>query len=515
MLEGELKSRLKIVPMSAVTDKDENKALSEEQILWAYNCMDCLVTAEIEEELRAQLEAETTSWIYQFEMSCLAPAMEMALRGIRIDSFAKDNMVRNLESASNRLEEILLLYGQALGHPQGLNANSTPQLKKVFYDQLGLPIQKKYDRKNKEEKVSVDREALEKLAVYPIANPLVQAILQRRDCVKKLSVLRSGIDSDSRMRFSFNVGGTETGRWSSSKNAFGGGMNAQNVTEEIRSIFIASPGCKIAYIDLEQAESRAVAFLSGDPAYTNACNSGDLHTTVTSLIWRDMPWTGKAAEDRKLADTLFYRNFTFRDMAKRGGHGSNYLGTARTMSKFLKIEFALMEAFQRAYFKAFPGIRDWHDQVAAELQSRGVLTTPFGRRRTFFSRLGESTTLREAVAYIPQSLIADYMNAGVCRLWSWGKVALLAQVHDAVLFEYPENRDDLVEEACGLLSAEITLQDGRPFAVPTEASVGWNWGKATEGNPLGLAKLKAGRKDERRGGGNVGGGFDVLNRRFV
>jgi DNA polymerase I-like protein with 3'-5' exonuclease and polymerase domains len=482
-------SMAKIIPLEALSE--EETALSAEHTYWAYNAADCIVTSEVAEVLEKQLDEETR-WIYNFEKACLAPAMEMALRGIKVDLFARDDMARTLATNAERYEEILREYGAALGHPKGINANSTPQLKTIFYDQLGLPEQKKYDRVKKEEKVSVDREALEKLQVYPIANPLVLSILGRRDCVKKLSVLRSGVDSDSRMRFSFNVGGTETGRWSSSKNAFGGGMNAQNITEEIRHIFIATEGHKLAYIDLEQAESRAVAELSGDQAYRDACNSGDLHTTVTKLVWPRLQWVGIPNGDRKLADQPFYRHFSYRDMAKRGGHGSNYLGTPRTMAKFLKVEFPIMESFQRAYFQAFPGIKLWHEKTATQLQSRGILTTPFGRRRTFLGRLGDNATIREAVAYVPQSLIADYMNAGVCRLWSWGKVKLLAQIHDAVVFEYPEDQDGLVAEASKILSSPITLSSGKAFSIPSEASIGWNWGKESLSNPHGLRKLSKG-----------------------
>lgn len=503
-----------LISQKSLEDRDETAKLSPEHTLWAYNGMDCLVTAEIEEEIGAQLD-DYTRHIYKFEMACLAPAMEMALRGIKVDAFAKNDKVRSLELDSSKLDEILFAYGTALGYGKGvgINANSPKQLMRIFYDDLGLPKQYKYDRQKKEERLSVDREALEKLAKFPIANPLVKAILASRDTGKKLSVLRSGVDSDGRMRFSFNVGGTETGRWSSSKNVFGSGMNAQNITEEIRSIFTSSPGHKLAYIDLEQAESRAVAFLSGDTAYRDACNSGDLHTEVTRLIWPRLPWTSDSARNKEIAEQKFYRQFSYRDMAKRGGHGSNYLGTPRTMAIHLKIEEALMRDFQSGYFRAFPGIPTWHGDTATTLQSTGSLTTPFGRRRAFLGRLGESSTLREAVAYCPQSLIADYMNAGVCRLWSWGQVSLLAQVHDAVLFEYPEGRDDLVLEAAKILSHSINLLDGSTFSIPCEASIGWNWGKYKKDlNPYGIKKLK--NSDDRTPPPSASSPSEILARRF-
>lgn len=483
--------------MAKIITTDMLEDLSPQHTFWGYNAMDASVTAEIREKTHVQLD-NLTSKTYSFEKACLAPAMEMALRGIEVDLSERDRRVFILEDDARKLRDLLVEYGQALGYDE-INANSPAQIKQVLYNDLNIPVQTKYDRKVKEEKVSTDREALEKVAASSlIGNPIVKAILARRDAVKKLSVLRSGIDADNRMRFSFNVGGTETGRWSSSKNAFGGGMNAQNITEELRPIFVARKGYKLAYIDKEQAESRAVAFLSGCPAYTHACNSGDLHTTVTKLIWPGLDWTGDPKLDRAIADRQFYRNLSYRDMSKKGGHGSNYLGTPRTMAMHLKVEEKLIKDFQDAYFGAF-AIRPWHSAVAQELQLTGSLTTPFGRKRTFLGRLGDSSTLREAVAYVPQSLIADDLNSALLRLWAWNKVDLLAQIHDAILFEYPEDRDDLVGEAKAIMEQPIRLLDDTLFSIPCDAAVGFNWGKRTVDpktgdimNPDGLVKWKPG-----------------------
>ena len=105
------------------------------------------------------------------------------------------------------------------------------------------------------------------------------------------------------------------------------------------------------------------------------------------------------------------------------------------------------------------------------------------------------------------------MNAGVCRLWAWGKVDLLAQIHDAVVFEYPEGQDNLVAEASEILSAKIRLTNGDLFSIPSEPNVGWNWGKESPDNPLGLRKLKKG--DDRKGPAKSScAASDILGRAF-
>ena len=86
-------------------------------------------------------------------------------------------------------------------------------------------------------------------------------------------------------------------------------------------MFVADPGFKICGIDLEQAESREVGWLSGiicgDWSYLDACYSGDLHTLVARTAWPELPWTDDAKLDRAVADTPFYRHLTYRDMAKK------------------------------------------------------------------------------------------------------------------------------------------------------------------------------------------------------
>src|SRR6185503_12034742 len=110
--------------------------------------------------------------------------------------------------------------------------------------------------------------------------------------------------------------------WSSSQNVFGSGSNMQNWTAELRRIFVADEGWKLCNLDLQQAESWVVGLISfivtGDDSYLRACESGDLHTIVAKLVW---PHHFKgASDDRSCAEEVFYRQFTFRDMAKRGGH---------------------------------------------------------------------------------------------------------------------------------------------------------------------------------------------------
>ena len=105
---------------------------------------------------------------------------------------------------------------------------SSPKATKwVFGEMLGLSIPK--SRKTGTE--TLGKEALNDLrAKYPIWTPLFDLLADLRSVGVFIShFVRAPLDPDSRMRCSFNPAGTETFRWSSSKNAFGRGANLQNL----------------------------------------------------------------------------------------------------------------------------------------------------------------------------------------------------------------------------------------------------------------------------------------------
>lgn len=453
---------------------------SENHRQWFYNGMDSLITREILDKMLPLLD-ENTSNVYSFERGLQAPALEMMLRGILIDETERVSLTMEFQKKFNQLEDLINTFANAVWG-KDLNPRSPQQLKSFFFEHMKIPpitISQKGERK-----ISTNREALEKLLMYHYARPIANAILQSRDMGKLLTSLKAGVDADNRMRTSYKIAGTDTGRWSSSENAFGTGLNIQNQTERVRSMYVSDPGMKLAYVDLTQAESRLVALISGDDAYWAACHSGDLHTTVAKMIWKTLPWPGTPKGDRALADELFYREFSRRDLSKRGGHGTNYGGTPPTMARFLKIEVRIMQDFREEYFAVFSGIPQWHLSTSRDLTVNGQLITPLGRFRRFFGRLDDDTTLRSAIAFGPQSSVGDILNIGLWRVWKlFPQVQLLAQVHDAILFQYPEHLEStLIPQICKAMEVEVTY-NGRTLIIPAEASVGWNWGKFDKKNP--------------------------------
>lgn len=479
------------------------KNLSPDQASWIYNGLDCCVTHEVYGKLTYLLEnePENVRLTYQFSLDKQAPIMEMSMRGLLVDQPARFRALSIFEDEQARLKKSFDYLCMKV-FDQTINPQSPPQLLKLFYTFLGMrPVRKRNARG--EMTPTVNREALEKFRGNLYAQVFSNFVLNFRDLGKKISFLRTQIDPDGRMRTSYNIAGTNTGRLAASMNEFGTGTNSQNIDTTLRFPFIASPKKILINVDLEQADARNVGARIycqfrdefGDEEagrYLNACESGDLHTSVCAMAWKNLdwpsPWDMKTA--KAIAQQPFYRDMSYRDAAKRLGHGTNYLGTPRTMAMHTKTEVSIIETFQHRYFGAFPLIPKWHQWVLEQLRDTGCLTTLYGRRRFFFGRWKDPATHREAVAYEPQSMTAWQIDAGYLNLWRhMPEAELLVQVHDSIQFQLElRSLDRLLPQALELLKHKIILPGDREFFVPLEAKVGWNWGDASESSPSGLVK---------------------------
>lgn len=478
-------------------------AHDSDETYWLYNGLDCVVTADVLQSLMSQVD-DTALRTYEFSKALQAPVLEMNLRGLRVNKKRKLQVIADIVQKIARLEEQLdSIIQDGIGAP-GANWRSPTQLKTLLYDIMQLPVQKKRNT-NGVFTATTDEAALEKLANYFIAEPICNHILLLRGLGKSLSFLRTGVDPDGRMRTQFNIAGTVTGRFASSATDFDTGTNLQNVTESLRSVFIADPGMMFCNIDLEQGDSRNVGalcwnlFAAEDEAfagsYLNACESGDLHTYVSKIAFPHLPWG--TAPDREIAERMAHKHYDYRFMSKKVGHGSNYLAQPQTVAKHARIPLQIAKDFQALYFAGFPCIPAWHQKVFWQLENLGYLISPFGRRRFFFGRPKDGSTQREAVAHVPQSMTGDEINTGILNLWRADKVQLLVQVHDSILFQFPEHlRNEIVPWAVEAIKTKLILERGREFTVPTEASTGWNWGKVGDENPDGLKKWKGG--DDRK-----------------
>lgn len=469
-----------------------------------YNGTDVLATRMVLDECLPQLGPET-SRTYDFSRALQGPALEMSLRGCLVDQHRKaeviDEFYDKIDMLERRLERIVL---DGVGMI-GFNPRSPNDLQTLFYEKLQLPPIMFKGR------VTADRGARDKLYEYTIARPIISHLNMIAELGKKISVLKTKVDQDGRVRTTYNIAGTDTGRFSSSFSAFGTGGNLQNIEESLRSIFIADPGYKFAKCDAKSGESFIVGAIEwnlfGDATYLDACETGDPHTAAARLCWPKMPWTGDIKKDKKISDNKdapFYRHHTHRQVTKKLGHASNYGGKPDTIATQTGLPVELVRSFQPVYFRAFPAHQRWQLAVEQQIAVHGFLTNLTGRKRWVWGRRTDPDTIRALIAYDPQGSLADIVNTALLNIWRKNYVIIMFQDHDALTFMYPEEvEDELIPRIMRDLIVRVPLANGRELAIPYDCKVGWNRGDYDPiTNPEGLKDYTGteGRKREAQAG---------------
>lgn len=442
-----------------------------------YNGLDGMLTLEVD----AALPHSAT---YEFERSLLPLALAMMQRGILVDTSRRDEMVLHLQGIHAKvMGGFDFLCNSLWGHT--INPRSYPQMQDLLYKKLYLP--EIISSKKGEKRVSTDRDALERLGRdYTRARPFAEHLLRIRDLEKTIDALTKNLSPAGRWHANFNIAGTDTGRWSSSSHPYGWGSNLQNIDDYVRRIFIPDPGHIFFNCDQQGAEARVVGYLAGDESYIKAVESGDVHTMVAAMVFGFEP-------KRELADRKYYREMSYRDIAKRAAHGSNYGGTAHTIARVLKVETKLIGDFQKKYFRAFPNIYKWQVWVAQQIQQTHQLVTPFGRVRNFWDNPRDDATVRAAIAFVPQSTVGDLTSRGLLALHqNLPDVQVLNNIHDAAFGQIPLHlKDELLPRIVETLTYPLQVKDIwgniREMLIPWESQVGMNWGKKKKDNPDGLA----------------------------
>lgn len=439
--------------------KYQRKA-AEMDVLWEYNAKDAMLTLECAMKIEKELsDAGLTAFHEKYVHALVDPMFSMTHKGVRFDTDKCREMRRQYEADIERWQCEL---DTLVGHP--LNIGSHKQMTTWLYTELGLPQQWKR-RATGGKTLSADEEALETL-YKSSKNEAIAIVLKMREAGKILSTyLNVRLDNDKRIRCTYNIAGTETGRLSSSATCFGTGSNLQNTPDgDVRSLFLADPGYVFINADLSQAEARVVAYLSGEKRLIEVFNEGgDIHRKNASNIFN--------VKESEVTDEQRY-------LAKRIVHASNYGMGYKTFAKTASVPEALARRLLAQYFAAYPRIKIWHMQTRDRLNKSRTLVTPFGRPRVFFNKWSESL-LKEGLAFIPQSTVADCVNQAIIELdqkWKTEDKTLLLQVHDSILAQVREDKlDEAVAEIKEAMLKPITI-GYETFTIPVDVKVGLNWG---------------------------------------
>lgn len=242
----------------------------------------------------------------------------------------------------------------------------------------------------------------------------------------------------------------------------------------IKKLFIPDPDYYICDCDLAQADAQVVAWEADDDELKSIFKdpTADLHDENAKAIF----------------GVVNKRN---RQLAKAGVHLTNYGGKARTCATALGITIHEAERFQNSWFAAHPNIKRWQREVETSLAESRSVRNKFGNMRFYFDRV--DTLLPEALAWIPQSTVALVIERGLVALDEElsGKVQLLMQVHDSVVFEI--HRTDFISVLPAIKEClEIVVPYDDPLVIPVGLDASKeSWGDVVPYNWDGTIREKA------------------------
>jgi DNA polymerase-1 len=300
----------------------------------------------------------------------------------------------------------------------------------------------------------------------------VEKILTYRQYSKLKSTYADGllkaIGPDGRVRTSFQMTVTATGRLSSTE------PNLQNIptrTElgsQIRRLFTAEEGCVLVDADYSQIELRLLAHMAGDTAMQQAFREGaDFHTVTAARVFHVSPdmVTGE-----------------MRRSAKAVNFGIVYGISAFSLSQDIGVTVAEARDYMERYFDTYQGVRQYMTDVVEQAKERGYVETLWHRRRALPELKSSNFNLRafgERVALnMPiQGTAADIIKLAMVRVYRRLKdeglaARLIMQVHDELIVECPEAEQETVQR---LLTEEMERVVSLAVPLRAEAHAGRNW----------------------------------------
>ena len=432
-----------------------------------YAAEDADVTLRLHNRLMQNIEQdEKLKAIYEEIEVPLVPVISRIERtGVFVDDMLLGAQSQEIAARLDELEQKAYEIAE-----QEFNMNSPKQLQAILFEKMGLPVVKK----TPSGAPSTNEEVLQELA---LDYPLPKLILEYRGLAKLKSTytdkLPKMINAETgRVHTSYHQAVTATGRLSSTD------PNLQNIpirNEEgrrIRQAFVAQHGWKILAVDYSQIELRIMAHLSGDKALLEAFQQGkDIHAATAAEI------IGVNIEDVTSEQ---------RRRAKAVNFGLIYGMSAFGLAKQLGIPRGEAQHYMDTYFERYPGVMQYMEDTRSAASEQGFVETIYGRRLhlpEIKSRNGmrRKAAERAAINAPMQGTAADIIKKAMLLVDEWiqaegaGRVKLLMQVHDELVFEVEESALAEIES-----KVQELMESAAELDVPlvAEAGHGDNWDQA-------------------------------------
>ena len=419
-------------------------------ILYKYNAYDVAVTWDLYEYYTKELEKDNLRVLHDFLCRSSMALMQAEMAGVGIDMEYLDKLDDEIKTEHDGLE------GQL--HPWVLNPRSPKQVKEALAEMQILVA-------------STDADTLERLEerldTKSSAYEFVTLMLQYRKVQKLYGTYIKGTRKRirrGRVHTSFLLHGTTTGRLSSRN------PNIQNVPRgsRLRSLFVPGPGNVFVQADYGQIELRVAAILSRDE-YLHGVFNDDTRDLFDEL-----------GLELHGPDALGPNRKEIRIHTKAYVYGVNYGRSAYDIAQEFRIpEYEAQQGID-TFFRLAHGMAKWRqDTIHSILNDPDDLVTPFGRHRRFWliTRENKQDTIKQGLAFIPQSTASDVNLAAANRLRLEHDLDVRILVHDSTLVECSENEG---EEVADLMSKVMTQTAvdclGDYVKFPVEANIGKSWG---------------------------------------
>lgn len=432
-----------------------------------YAAEDADVTLRLHHRLNGLLEQEEglQRVYHDIEVPLVSVLSRMERTGVFIDA---QKLQKQSVEITQRLKELEQKAFEIAD--QEFNLNSPKQLQTILFEKMALPVVKK----TPSGAPSTNEEVLQELA---LDYPLPKVILEYRGLAKLKTTYTDKLPkmickSTGRVHTSYHQAVTATGRLSSTE------PNLQNIpirNEEgrrIRQAFIAPKGWKILAVDYSQIELRIMAHLSGDRALLEAFQQGkDIHAATAAEI------LGIAIEQVSSEQ---------RRRAKAVNFGLIYGMSAFGLAKQLGISRTEAQHYMDTYFERYPGVMAYMEDIRLFANEHGYVETLYGRR-LYLPEIKSSNGMRRKAAERAaingpmQGTAADIIKKAMLLVDQWiqefgdGRVKLLMQVHDELVFEVQESYLSEIENKIQKL-----MESSADLQVPliAESGVGDSWEQA-------------------------------------
>lgn len=457
---------MKVIHYEDVVSQPKKQTLLDSPFdkLFTYSGQDAYFTLKLYQILDDKIsqDSQRIHLFYDIEMPLVQVLSDMEITGICLNANHLHNLAKKMDNEIEVLREKMF---NIAGYD--FNPNSPLQLRKLLFEDLGLPP----DRKNKSG-ASTDVEVLKKLSFF---HPLPGILLEYRTYSKIKSTYTENLidminQQTGRIHTTYFQTGTQTGRLSSKDPNLQNIPIRSSVGREIRCAFIPREGWKLMSADYSQIEIFLLAEFSDDRILQNAIMNGeDIHAGTAAILFDKQP-AEVSKEERMIAKTV---NF-----------GILYGQSAFGLANELQITRTQAASFIEKYFDNYSGVKCYIEKLKDLCRINGYSSTHWGRHRTIREINEKNKNIREngermAVNSVIQGTAADLIKQAMIRAASEIKKQnlkskLLLQVHDELIFEVPPEELEIMKNVI-----RNAMESGYGFKLPLKSSIetGSTWGE--------------------------------------